>query len=181
MKHALYIIFLGTILVSVGSATAGDAAPLSWAYKVVQISSPTDEGTLDCFGAEGWELVAVVQDLITERGFFMYFKRVDSVENMERSFVRKAMELALACHVYAGNHDGALPPSLADARPHFGEGLTKDRSFSIADYDLVASGKLQGFTRPSGEVIMIRRKQPLSPGRYVVAFLDSHGEIVEEQ
>ena len=99
---------------------------------------------------------------------------------MDVKSLKKLKELALACHIYAEKHDGLLPPSLVDAKPYFREDLAKDRSFDITDYDLLVSGKLTDVQRPFGEVILIRQKHPLRPGRYAVAFVDGHSEIIVE-
>ena len=42
--------------------------------------------------------------------------------------MHKAMELALACHVFAENHGGMLPPSLEDAMPYLQASLVPKES-----------------------------------------------------
>jgi len=88
MKHvATCFICSAMILVAVSSASAGDSAPPSWAYKVVEVSSPTDEQTLNGLGGEGWELVTVVQSLVEEGRFFLYFKRLRKADDIDLPFV----------------------------------------------------------------------------------------------
>ena len=68
---------------AVSFTAAGDSAPPSWAYKAVEVSSPTDEGTLNRFGREGWELVTVLQSLIEDDRFFLYFRRLRKVDDID--------------------------------------------------------------------------------------------------
>ena len=80
-------------------------------------------------------------------------------------------QLALGCHMYAGDNDGMLPAELTDLKPYVKE------PYNPEAYDLVASGKLSEIVLPS-KAILIRQKALLADGQQAVAFADGHAAII---
>jgi quercetin dioxygenase-like cupin family protein len=85
--------------------------------------------------------------------------------------MQELKHLALGCHLYAEDNDGLLPGAMADLKPYLGGTFDPDA------YELLVSGKLGDVERPA-KTILIRQKEPLADGRYAVAFVDGHAEIV---
>lgn len=83
---AIWFLAVMGLVEAVSSGADQEPAERSFAYKVVAVSSPTDERTLNQYGKDGWELVTVVQDLMTEGRFFLYFRRDRKVDRVDLPF-----------------------------------------------------------------------------------------------
>jgi len=81
-----------------------------------------------------------------------------------------AKQLALACFVWANEHNGALPPDLA---------AIKDLATTqnLGAYELCASGKLADIKDPA-TTILLREKQATPGGHRAVAYADGHCELI---
>jgi prepilin-type processing-associated H-X9-DG protein len=85
--------------------------------------------------------------------------------------MQELKHLALGCHLYAEDNEGSLPGAMADLKAYVAGPFDPDA------YELLVSGKLEDVEDPA-RTILIRRKEPLPDGRYAVAFVDGHAEIV---
>jgi len=97
-----------------------------------------------------------------------------------------ANQLAIACTMYALEHDEMLPDSLEQLResdvfdgplpssPFAPEGETS------CGYELVARGKISAYDNPS-TTVLLRDKYTAKDGARVVAYLDGHVEVVREE
>ncbi len=94
-----------------------------------------------------------------------------------------ARQLAIACTMYAQEHDDALPGSFDDLltaemlvssplSSPFGPG---DGSW---DYELVLQGKISDYESP-GTTVLIRDKYTSPDGRRAVVYLDGSAEVIE--
>ena len=99
----------------------------------------------------------------------------------EHESLVKLMEVGVACHLYAQEHDDELPESMTDVERYLREPLASDSSLKLNDYEIVASGKLGEIKRPRGEVILVRQKELFPGGKRAVVFVDTHGELVDEK
>jgi hypothetical protein len=91
--------------------------------------------------------------------------------NNRIAVMRTLKDLALGCHLFAEDHDGMLPATMAELKPYVRESYDPD------NYGLVASGALYKIKEPAKRVL-IRSKVLLSGGQQAVAFADGHVEIV---
>jgi RNA polymerase sigma factor (sigma-70 family) len=91
---------------------------------------------------------------------------------------------ALAVHLYAGDHEDQVPPTLAAARMYLGtsanDAAAADSGLTENDVELVYQGKLSA-ARNLPQTILARERQPWvdvrgRPAR-TYAFLDGHAEI----
>jgi len=80
-----------------------------------------------------------------------------------------ARQLALACCVWANDHNGVLPPNLAAVK----DLAPVERA---AAYELCASGKLADIKAPA-TTVLLREKQAIPGGRRATAFVDGHCEL----
>ena len=81
----------------------------------------------------------------------------------------EARQLALACFVWAGEHNGVLPANLDAVKDC--TGLQK-----LDDFELCASGKLADIKQPAATVL-VREKQVRPGGRRAVAYADGHAAL----
>jgi hypothetical protein len=81
-----------------------------------------------------------------------------------------AKQLALACFVWAGEHNGALPPDLDALREL---ATTQNREA----FELCARGKLADIKNPAA-TILLREKQATPGGHRAVAYADGHSELI---
>ena len=81
-----------------------------------------------------------------------------------------ARQLALACCVWANDHDGVLPPNLAAVK----DLAPVERATA---YELCASGKLADIKDPA-TTVLLREKQAAPGGRRATAFVDGHCELI---
>ncbi|MEN9676975.1 MAG: hypothetical protein RIS76_2871 [Verrucomicrobiota bacterium] len=92
-----------------------------------------------------------------------------------------AKNLALTCHLYAGDHDDHFPGSFADAA-RYAEKSDDTEDLSPDQFELMYQGPLAIVANPS-RTILLREKEPFpSFGRpgfsRTYGFLDGHSEIV---
>jgi hypothetical protein len=89
--------------------------------------------------------------------------------------LNEARQVAVACIVYAADHEHMLPASFNDLTPHYFH--AGDSLELAASYELVTSGKIDGMDDP-GKTVLLRARQPVEGIGRVVAFVDGHCEIV---
>jgi uncharacterized protein YceK len=82
----------------------------------------------------------------------------------------EARQLALACLVWANEHNGALPPDLAALKNH----VTVTR---VDAFELCASGQLAAIKDPA-TTILLREKRTARCGCRATAYADGHCELL---
>jgi hypothetical protein len=96
-----------------------------------------------------------------------------------------AGQLAMACILYAEDHDGALPETLEvlfEAEDRMLDPGMKSPFAAGQDsigYELMLSGKVSQYAEPS-KTVLIREINPSPRGQRAVAYLDGHAELVVE-
>lgn len=99
---------------------------------------------------------------------------VDPVDHIPSSELDLKLQgvtgLALACRMYAADHNGMLPRTIVDLQPYAGELYDPDA------YVLVASGNVNEIekTKDPSKEVLIQRKDLLR----AAAFVDGHADIV---
>jgi prepilin-type processing-associated H-X9-DG protein len=115
-------------------------------------------------------------------------------ENAQRAMCTNNMrQLAVACIMYANDHDGVLPSKLSDVYPayvpdldlfvcpvHKGKKISKERIDAESDYKLLIPGKNLGEIERPAETVMISEKEPNHRGGRNAAYADGHVEWVSE-
>lgn len=84
----------------------------------------------------------------------------------------KVKQVAIACQMFAADHNEMLPSKTADLAPY----LKGD--FDLSQIELVASGSIADIKTPN-TTVLLRSKTGLKAGRRAVAFIDGHCELVK--
>ncbi len=82
----------------------------------------------------------------------------------------EARQVALACFVWANEHQGQLPESLAVLKDYTG-------LQNLEAFELVAKGKLADLKEPAATVL-VREKQASPGARRAVAYADGHADLI---
>ncbi len=79
-------------------------------------------------------------------------------------------QLALACFVWANDHQGALPPNLE---------AVKDLATvkNVAAYELCLGGQIADIKNPA-TTVLVRERQTARCGCRAVAYADGHSELI---
>ena len=81
-----------------------------------------------------------------------------------------AKQLALACFVWANDHNGALPNEIAALK----ELVTLKH---LDSFELCAHGKLADIKEPA-TTVLVREKQAIPGSRRATAYADGHSELI---
>lgn len=96
------------------------------------------------------------------------------------SRAREAQELntvkqvALACHMFAADHNEMLPSAMAQLSPYLGG------DFNLNQVELVATGKIIDIVNP-GSTVLLKSTSVSKAGKRAFAYVDGHYELLPEE
>jgi hypothetical protein len=94
----------------------------------------------------------------------------DDARAWEKRELSNLKQAAIACHLFAADHDGVLPTSTGDLTPYLG------KEFDVSQIELVAIGKLTDFESPH-TTVLLESKLVSKTKKRAVAFVDAHAEL----